>query len=139
MKELRESEVVVAPPSRSAPSPLAMCYVPPRTPTRSCAALALSLDALGTGTTDLPERQWTLRATVDWSVGLLDDAEWSLLEAVAVFVDGWTVLDRRIRRYIQPDVLIVDELRDLPSDHRAADLLDNVVSRRHEKRSTMSS
>jgi hypothetical protein len=53
--------------------------------------LTRSLDALGTGAVDLPERQRTLRATVDWSVGLLDDAERSLLETVAVFVDGWTV------------------------------------------------
>ena len=34
--------------------------------------LARSLDALGTGTVDLPERQRTLRATVEWSVGLLE-------------------------------------------------------------------
>jgi predicted ATPase len=53
--------------------------------------LAGSLDALGQGAVDLPERQRTLRATVAWSVGLLDEAERSLLEAVAVFVDGWTV------------------------------------------------
>jgi len=33
--------------------------------------LAASLDALGTGAVDLPERQRTLRATVQWSVGLL--------------------------------------------------------------------
>jgi predicted ATPase len=53
--------------------------------------LARSLDALGTGMVDLPERQRTLRATVEWSVGLLDDAERSLLEIVAVFADGWTI------------------------------------------------
>jgi predicted ATPase len=52
--------------------------------------LARSLDALGTGAVDLPERQRTLRATVEWSVGLLGDAERSLLETAAVFVDGWT-------------------------------------------------
>jgi predicted ATPase len=40
--------------------------------------LATSPDALGTGTLDMPERQRTLRATVDWSVGLLDEAERSL-------------------------------------------------------------
>ena len=50
-----------------------------------------SLDALGTGAVDMPERQHTLRATVEWSVGLLDDSERSLLEIAAVFVDGWTV------------------------------------------------
>jgi predicted ATPase len=53
--------------------------------------LSASLDALGTGAVDLPERQRTLRATVEWSVGLLDDAERSLLEVAAVFVDGWTI------------------------------------------------
>ncbi|HEV8164380.1 MAG TPA: hypothetical protein VGR74_08030, partial [Actinomycetota bacterium] len=53
--------------------------------------LSISLDALGSGAVDLPERQRPLRATVDWSVGLLDDAERSLLEILAVFVDGWTL------------------------------------------------
>jgi predicted ATPase len=53
--------------------------------------LARSLDALGTGPVDLPERQHTLRATVDWSVGLLEDTERSLLEILAIFVDGWTI------------------------------------------------
>ena len=53
--------------------------------------LTASLDALGTGAVDLPERQRTLRATVEWSVGLLEDAERWLLEAAAVFVDGWTI------------------------------------------------
>jgi len=53
--------------------------------------LVSSLDALGTGAVDLPERQRTLRATVEWSVGLLDDPDRSLLEVAAVFADGWTI------------------------------------------------
>ena len=53
--------------------------------------LATSLDALGTGSADMPERHRTLRATVDWSIGLLDDAERALLDTVAVFVGGWMV------------------------------------------------
>jgi predicted ATPase len=53
--------------------------------------LATSLDALGTGTVDMPARQRTLRATVNWSVDLLDDAERMLLETASVFVDGWTI------------------------------------------------
>jgi predicted ATPase len=53
--------------------------------------LVRSLDALGTGTVDVPERQRTLRATVEWSVGMLDDDERSFLETSAVFVDGWTL------------------------------------------------
>jgi predicted ATPase len=53
--------------------------------------LASSLDAVGTGAVDLPERQRTLRATVEWSVGLLEDLERSLLEVAAVFIGGWTI------------------------------------------------
>jgi predicted ATPase len=53
--------------------------------------LAASLDSLGTGAVDLPERQRTLRATVQWSIGLLEGAERSLLEVAAVFTDGWTI------------------------------------------------
>ena len=53
--------------------------------------LAASLDVLGSGAVDLPERQRTLRATVEWSVSLLADAERSLLETAAVFAGGWTL------------------------------------------------
>jgi len=53
--------------------------------------LTRSFDALGAGTVDMPERQQTLRATVEWSVSLLDPAELSLLESMATFVDGWTI------------------------------------------------
>jgi predicted ATPase len=49
------------------------------------------LDALGTGPVDLPERQRTLRATVEWSVGLLDAAEQHMLATLSIFVDGWTI------------------------------------------------
>ena len=49
------------------------------------------LDSLGTGPVDLPERQRTLRATVEWSFGLLDDQERELMEALSVFADGWTI------------------------------------------------
>ena len=55
------------------------------------ARLGSRLDALGTGPVDLPARQRTLRATVEWSVGLLDDAEQQMLAALSVFVEGWTV------------------------------------------------
>lgn len=45
--------------------------------------------------------------------------------------------ERRIKRYLQPQLLILDELGYLPCDSRAADLLYNVISRRHEHRSTI--
>jgi DNA replication protein DnaC len=47
-------------------------------------------------------------------------------------------LDRRLRRrYCSPDLLVLDELGYLPCDSRSADLLYNIVSRRHESRSTV--
>ena len=55
------------------------------------ARLGSRLDALGTGPVDLPERQRTLRATVEWSVGLLDEAEEHMLATLSIFVEGWTV------------------------------------------------
>ena len=55
------------------------------------ARLGKSLDALGTGPVDLPERQRTLRATAEWSIALLDDAEKQMLATLSIFVEGWTV------------------------------------------------
>jgi predicted ATPase len=49
------------------------------------------LDALGSGPVDLPERQRTLRATIEWSFGLLGDPERELVEALSVFADGWSI------------------------------------------------
>jgi DNA replication protein DnaC len=46
-------------------------------------------------------------------------------------------LERRIRRYTACDLLILDELGYLPCDGRAADLLYNIISRRHERVSTV--
>jgi len=54
--------------------------------------LRRSLDALGGGITDLPERQQTLRATVDWSHDLLDDTERTVLRRIAVFAGTWTLV-----------------------------------------------
>jgi len=44
-------------------------------------------------------------------------------------------LDRRLKRYTAPHLLVLDELGYLPADSRSADLLYNIVSRRHEQRS----
>jgi predicted ATPase len=60
-------------------------------PEELLARLGRSLDALGTGPADLPERQRTLRATVEWSIGLLDDAERQMLATLSIFVEGWTL------------------------------------------------
>jgi tetratricopeptide (TPR) repeat protein len=43
------------------------------------------------GSRTAPPRQQTLRATLEWSYGLLDDAEQRLFERLAVFAGGWTL------------------------------------------------
>lgn len=49
-----------------------------------------ALDVLTAGARDLPERQRTLRATIDWSHSLLDSEEQRLFRRLAVFAGGWT-------------------------------------------------
>lgn len=46
-------------------------------------------------------------------------------------------LERRMRRYTTPDLLVLDEVGYLPHESRAADLLYNIIARRHERRSTI--
>lgn len=62
--------------------------LPPRS---LLARLSKSLDALGSGTRDLPERQQTLRRTIDWSYELLSADEQRLFQRLAVFVRGATL------------------------------------------------
>jgi len=49
------------------------------------------LELLTGGALDLPERQQTLRKTIDWSHGLLNDAERRLFRRFSVFVGGGTL------------------------------------------------
>jgi DNA replication protein DnaC len=44
---------------------------------------------------------------------------------------------RRLRFYEKPNLLILDELGYLPCDSRAADMLFNIITRRHERASTI--
>jgi DNA replication protein DnaC len=46
-------------------------------------------------------------------------------------------VERRLRRYALPDILCLDELGYLPCDARSGDLLYSIISRRHEKASTI--
>ena len=46
-------------------------------------------------------------------------------------------VERRMKRYTMPDVLLLDELGYLPCDARSGDLLYSIISRRHERASTI--
>ena len=45
--------------------------------------------------------------------------------------------ERRLKRYTNPDLLILDELGYVPCDSRAADLFFHIISRRHEARAVV--
>lgn len=53
--------------------------------------LESGLQLLTGGARDLPERQQTLRAAMDWSYGLLNEAEQRLFRRLSVFVGGCTL------------------------------------------------
>ena len=48
-------------------------------------------ETLSGGWRDLPARQQTLRATLDWSFGLLTETEQRLLAGLGLFAGGWTL------------------------------------------------
>ncbi|MGH3083982.1 MAG: ATP-binding protein, partial [Gaiellaceae bacterium] len=53
--------------------------------------LTQRLDVLTRGARDRPTRQQTLRAAIEWSYDLLDEAERVLFERLAVFAGGWSL------------------------------------------------
>jgi len=75
--------------------PLAIELAAARVKVLSPDQLLLRLDRrlplLTAGRRDLPERQQTLRATIEWSHDLLDAAEQRLFARLGVFSGGWTL------------------------------------------------
>ncbi len=75
--------------------PLAIELAAARTPVLGIEGLITrldsALDALGRAPRDAPERQRTLRATIDWSYGLLDSQLRTAFVRFAVFAGGATV------------------------------------------------
>jgi DNA replication protein DnaC len=51
--------------------------------------------------------------------------------------DTIPAIERRLRRYTGPDLLIIDELGYVPCDANAADLLFSIISKRHEARAVV--
>ncbi len=68
---------------------LAAARVKVLTPEQILARLGKSLDLLTSGALDVPERQRTLRATIEWSYELLDEAERHLFVLLAVFAGSF--------------------------------------------------
>jgi predicted ATPase/serine/threonine protein kinase len=70
---------------------LAAARVKVLSPSALLARLASRLQLLTGGSRDLPQRQQTLRAAIDWSYDLLSAAEQKLFRRLAVFVGGCTL------------------------------------------------
>jgi predicted ATPase/class 3 adenylate cyclase len=75
--------------------PLAIELAAARAGSMAVEGIAARLDdrfrLLTSGARDLPSRQRTLRATLDWSWDLLGEEERALLARFAVFAGGWTL------------------------------------------------
>jgi predicted ATPase len=67
--------------------------------------LSQSLDLLTIGPRDVPERQRTLRATIEWSYELLDPDEQALLACLAVFAGGCSLASAEDVCAADPDTL----------------------------------
>ena len=90
----RDRSAVAALCRRLAGIPLALELAAARARLLDPAALLDRLDvALLAGARDLPERQRTMRATLDWSYGLLTGEEQSLFRLLSVFVGGFRLED----------------------------------------------
>jgi predicted ATPase/class 3 adenylate cyclase len=81
------------------------------------------LPILTAGRRDLPERQQTLRATIEWSYELLDAGEQRLFARLAVFSGGWPIE-------------AAEQVCDADLDTLAS-LLDKNLVRREEERFSM--
>jgi len=88
----------------------------------------------GTGKTTLAQNLGLYALQGGYSVRFTTLAQ---LIADLLVQESVPALERRMRRYTNPDMLIIDEIGYLPSDTRSADLLYNVISRRHERASTV--
>lgn len=77
------------------------------TPRALLTRLGEQFDLLSQGPVDLPERQRSLRATMDWSHDLLAPYEQALFARLAVFAGGWDLdaAERVCRRKGDPEVL----------------------------------
>jgi predicted ATPase/serine/threonine protein kinase len=77
-----------------------------------CAQMADRLGLLTGGPRDLPQRQQALRATIEWSYGLLAPSGQALLQRLGVFAGGFSV-DAATDVCARPRLEVVDSLAGL--------------------------
>jgi predicted ATPase/class 3 adenylate cyclase/Tfp pilus assembly protein PilF len=104
---------------------LAAARIKVLSPEKMLGRLGNRLKLLTGGARDLPERQRTLRSTIEWSYGLLDKGEKVLFARLSVFAGG---------RTLEAIEAICDAERDLPVDvlDGVSSLVDESLLRREE-------
>jgi predicted ATPase/DNA-binding XRE family transcriptional regulator len=101
-------------------------------PEAMLARLGNKLALLTGGARDLPDRQRTLRATLDWSYGLLNE-ERLLFARLAVFVGGWTLEGSEAVCDVGDEVAVLQQISALVDKS----LVQQRGSIQHEPRFTM--
>jgi predicted ATPase/DNA-binding CsgD family transcriptional regulator len=86
--------------------------LPPKT---LLARLDNRLKLLTNGARDIPTRQQTLRATIDWSYSLLSPSEQRLFARLGVFVGGWSLEGAEAVCMLEGDLDSLDVLEGLDS------------------------
>jgi predicted ATPase/DNA-binding SARP family transcriptional activator len=127
---------------------LAAARAPLFEPSELAARLVHALDALGTGARDAPERQRTLRATLDWSYRLLSAAEAEAFARFAVFAGGATIdsaelvtaaelealeglVEKHLLSHRAGRLLMLETVREYAHERLAADPQTEQVHERH--------
>ncbi len=86
--------------------------------------LGSRLELLRSTTRDVPERQQTLRATIDWSYALLEPAEQRVFERLAVFADA----DVRAIEAVAAARRAAEAVGDASTDDGAVDVIESLAS-----------
>jgi tetratricopeptide (TPR) repeat protein len=97
------------------------------------ARLGNRLGLLTGGARDLPDRQRTLRATLDWSYALLSDTERLLFARLAVFAGGWPLEAAEAVCDVGDDAEVIEHMSALVDKS----LVQQRASDRHEPRFAM--
>ena len=127
---------------------LAAARVKALTPARILERLGQRLPLLTGGARDAPERQRTLRATIDWSHDLLDEDEQRLYARLAIFRGGCTfdaakqmadsdldtlqsLVDKSLLRYNEDRYWMLETIREHASERLEASGEADELGRRH--------
>ena len=86
--------------------------------------LGSRLELLRSAARDVPERQQTLRATIDWSYALLEPAEQRVFEGLSVFADA----DVRAIEAVAAAAGVAGAVDEASSDDGAGDVIESLAS-----------